>query len=125
MAMLALTLDAWCVCLNESQDAISTMMNGAWLCIVNRQSSSIHREVQCDQYRCGTRATGDGQRVYRTRLSRAGGWTSQVGWGAVLGCLYLFGSLPTKTLLWCLGWNAAGLLLYFGYGRRRSPLARA
>jgi APA family basic amino acid/polyamine antiporter len=46
-----------------------------------------------------------------------------VGWGAVLGCLYLFGSLPTKTLLWCLGWNAVGLALYFAYGRRRSLLA--
>jgi APA family basic amino acid/polyamine antiporter len=48
-----------------------------------------------------------------------------VGWSAVLGCLYLFGSLPTKTLLWCLGWNAIGLALYFAYGRNRSQLARA
>jgi len=47
-----------------------------------------------------------------------------VGLGAILGCGYLFFSLPSKTLLWCLGWNAFGLLVYFTYGRRRSALHR-
>ena len=46
-----------------------------------------------------------------------------VGLGAILGCTYLFLSLPTKTLLWCLVWNAIGLGVYLVYGRRRSKLA--
>ena len=36
-----------------------------------------------------------------------------------LGCVYLFFSLPTRTELWFLGWNAAGLLIYFLYARPR------
>ena len=48
-----------------------------------------------------------------------------VGLGAVLGCLYLFTSLPAKTLLWCLGWNVVGLLIYLGYARHHSRLAKA
>jgi basic amino acid/polyamine antiporter, APA family len=48
-----------------------------------------------------------------------------VGPGAVLGCLYLFASLPTKTLLWCLIWNAIGILIYAVYGRHRSLLGHA
>jgi APA family basic amino acid/polyamine antiporter len=47
-----------------------------------------------------------------------------VGSGAVAGCLYLFLSLPTQTLLWCLLWNAIGLIVYFGYGQRRALLGR-
>jgi APA family basic amino acid/polyamine antiporter len=47
-----------------------------------------------------------------------------VGGVAVLGCLYLFTSLPHKTLLWCLGWNALGLLVYFLYSRPRAVLGR-
>ena len=46
-----------------------------------------------------------------------------VGWGAVLGCLYLFASLPTRTVLYCFAWNAIGLACYFVYGRRRAVLA--
>ncbi len=46
-----------------------------------------------------------------------------VGLGAVLGCAYLFISLPVETLLWCLFWNAIGIAIYFGYARRRSALA--
>lgn len=42
---------------------------------------------------------------------------------AVLGCLYLFASLPAKTQLWCLAWNGVGLIVYWGYGRHRSALA--
>ena len=47
-----------------------------------------------------------------------------VGPGAILGCLYLFASLPTKTLEWCLLWNAIGLLIYVVYGRHRSLLGQ-
>lgn len=47
-----------------------------------------------------------------------------VGLGAVLGCLYLFASLPTQTLLWCLAWNGLGLVIYFGFGRRRSLVGK-
>ncbi|CAN5427258.1 amino acid permease [soil metagenome] len=47
-----------------------------------------------------------------------------VGSGAILGCLYLFASLPTKTLLWCLLWNAIGFAVYLAYGRRNSLLGR-
>jgi APA family basic amino acid/polyamine antiporter len=42
--------------------------------------------------------------------------------GAAGGCLYLFVSLPTHTLLACLGWNLVGLLIYVGYAHRHSRL---
>jgi len=47
-----------------------------------------------------------------------------VGLGAVLGCAYLFVSLPMKTLLWCLLWNAVGLAIYLGYAHRHSALTK-
>ena len=47
-----------------------------------------------------------------------------VGPGAILGCLYLFSSLPLKTILWCLLWNAFGLGIYAFYGRHRSLLGQ-
>lgn len=43
-----------------------------------------------------------------------------VGPVAVLGCLYLFISLPAKTQEYFVIWNMVGLLVYFGYGRARS-----
>jgi basic amino acid/polyamine antiporter, APA family len=46
-----------------------------------------------------------------------------IGPGAVLGCAYLFLSLPSQTILWCLAWNAIGFAIYALYGRRRSALA--
>ena len=49
----------------------------------------------------------DWKRVYRTP------WAWVVGPGAILGCLYLFWSLPTKTRLFFLAWNLIGLALYF------------
>ncbi|RVT89303.1 amino acid permease [Sphingomonas crocodyli] len=55
-------------------------------------------------------------RPFRTPLA----WL--VGIGAVAGCLYLFVSLPSRTLLYCLIWNVIGLAVYFGYGRRRALL---
>lgn len=39
---------------------------------------------------------------------------------AILGCCYLFTSLQTVTQVSFLVWNAIGLALYFGYGRRVS-----
>jgi len=46
-----------------------------------------------------------------------------VGSGAVAGCLYLFASLPSRTLLWCLFWNIIGLAIYLGYARHHSALS--
>jgi APA family basic amino acid/polyamine antiporter len=44
---------------------------------------------------------------------------------AVLGCLYLFTSLQTKTIIFFFGWNVAGIVLYLLYGRVKSRLAPA
>jgi APA family basic amino acid/polyamine antiporter len=41
---------------------------------------------------------------------------------AILCCGYLMFKLPLITWLTFFGWMAAGLVLYFGYGRRRSKL---
>lgn len=57
-------------------------------------------------------------RVFRTPMA----WV--VGPLAILGCAYLFSSLPTRTQLWCLLWNAFGLLVYLVYARRNSRLAK-
>lgn len=46
-----------------------------------------------------------------------------VGVGTIAGCLYLFFSLPVETLLWCLAWNAIGIVIYAVYAQRRSRLA--
>ncbi|MEJ7927072.1 amino acid permease [Sphingobium sp. AN641] len=46
-----------------------------------------------------------------------------VGWGAILGCTYLFVSLPINTILACAGWNALGLAVYVFYGRGRATIA--
>jgi APA family basic amino acid/polyamine antiporter len=48
-----------------------------------------------------------------------------VGIGAILGCLYLFFSLPQQTQIYFLIWNVVGLLLYFVYGSGRAAKARA
>ena len=60
------------------------------------------------------RRAPDAVRTFRTPLA----WV--VGPAAVLGCLYLFASLPARTQHYFLIWNAIGLLVYFGYGRARS-----
>jgi basic amino acid/polyamine antiporter, APA family len=57
-------------------------------------------------------------RVFRTPMA----WL--VGPLAILGCAYLFSSLPTRTQLWCLLWNAFGLLVYLVYARKNSLLAK-
>lgn len=58
-------------------------------------------------------------RVFRTPLP----WI--VGPVAILGCLYLFVSLPVKTQLWFGIWNAIGLVIYFAYARQKALLAKA
>ncbi len=55
-------------------------------------------------------------RVFRTP------WAWLVGPLAILGCIYLFLSLPLRTQLWCLAWNGVGLLVYLAYARRHSLL---
>lgn len=48
-----------------------------------------------------------------------------VGGIAVLGCIYLFFSLPQKTQLWFFVWNVAGLGVYFLYARKRAVASQA
>ena len=43
-----------------------------------------------------------------------------VGGVTILGCAYLFFSLPSKTQIWFMIWNSFGLLVYLFYGRARS-----
>lgn len=47
-----------------------------------------------------------------------------VGIVAILGCLYLFVSLPQQTQLYFLLWNLLGLVAYLAYGARRSVAGR-
>ena len=42
----------------------------------------------------------------------------------ILGCLYLFWSLPQRTQLWFLVWNAVGFVVYLAYSRRNNVLAK-
>ncbi len=63
------------------------------------------------------RRAPDAPRKFRTPAA----WP--VGLVAILGCLYLFASLPTKTQLYFLIWNAIGLVVYALYGSRRSRLS--
>ena len=44
--------------------------------------------------------------------------------GAIAGCLWLFGSLQTKTIVAFFVWNAVGVLVYLLYARTRSVLVR-
>lgn len=43
---------------------------------------------------------------------------------AIIGCIYLFFSLGIETKLMFVGWSAAGLILYFAYGRRHSHIGQ-
>ncbi len=47
-----------------------------------------------------------------------------VGPFAIIGCLYLFFSLPQRTQLWFLAWNVFGLVVYVLYSRRNAVLGR-
>ena len=60
----------------------------------------------------------DRKRIFRAPLA----WV--VGPVAILGCLYLFWSLPQRTQLWFFLWNAIGVVAYLAYGRKASLLAR-
>jgi len=59
----------------------------------------------------------DAPRTFRAPLP----WL--VGFVAIVGCLYLFYSLPTKTQLWFGVWNVVGLAVYFLYARRKAVVA--
>jgi basic amino acid/polyamine antiporter, APA family len=51
-------------------------------------------------------------------------WPMLVGTLAVLGCIYLLFSLPSKTLYRFFLWNLLGIIVYLLYGRARSVLVR-
>ena len=59
---------------------------------------------------------------------RARGFRTPLAWVvaplAILGCAYLFWSLPQKTQLYFLAWNVVGFVLYVAYARRNSLLGR-
>jgi APA family basic amino acid/polyamine antiporter len=63
------------------------------------------------------RRAPDAPRTFHTPMP----WV--VGTIAILGCAYLFFSLPSKTQFWFLIWNVAGLAVYFLYARRRAVAA--
>jgi APA family basic amino acid/polyamine antiporter len=49
-------------------------------------------------------------------------WVPWVPLGAIVTCAWLMRELPAKTWLRFLGWLVVGLVIYFGYGLRRSRL---
>jgi len=60
----------------------------------------------------------DAKRMFRTPLP----WVT--GLIGILGCSYLFYSLPTYTQQWFLIWNALGLLIYFLFAGRSAHKTR-
>ena len=48
-----------------------------------------------------------------------------IGPTAIVGCLYLFISLPQKTQLYFLIWNTIGILVYMAYGSRHGVAAES
>jgi basic amino acid/polyamine antiporter, APA family len=44
---------------------------------------------------------------------------------AIIGCGYLFASLPLVTIKTFIIWNVIGLIVYFIYARHQSLLSRA
>jgi basic amino acid/polyamine antiporter, APA family len=63
------------------------------------------------------------QQPERPRMFKAPMWPL-VGAGAILGCLYLFISLPLSTQINFFIWNGAGLVLYLLFARRNTRLAK-
>ena len=64
------------------------------------------------------RRAPDAERRFRTPAA----WP--VGIAGILGCLYLFYSLPRSTQIWFLCAHVVGLILYFAYGAQRSVAGR-
>jgi APA family basic amino acid/polyamine antiporter len=60
----------------------------------------------------------DAKRLFRTPLP----WVT--GLIGILGCAYLFYSLPRQTQIWFLFWNAAGLVIYFLFAARSADRTR-
>ncbi len=60
------------------------------------------------------RRAPDAVRSFRTPAA------TLVGTIGILGCLYLFVSLPSKTQAYFAAWNVLGLLIYFAYARPRA-----
>jgi APA family basic amino acid/polyamine antiporter len=48
-----------------------------------------------------------------------------VGWFGILGCMYLFISLPNRTQLFFVSAQVIGLVLYAIYGSRAAERARS
>jgi APA family basic amino acid/polyamine antiporter len=48
-----------------------------------------------------------------------------IGIGAVIGCIYLFSSLQTRTMISVLIWNVVGLAVYLLWARHKSLLETA
>ncbi|MGA0606221.1 amino acid permease [Phenylobacterium sp. VNQ135] len=65
------------------------------------------------------RRAPEAQRPFRTPL-----WWL-VGALAIVGCIWLFTSLPLTTMRNFLIWNALGIVVYLVYGRAKSRLAKA
>jgi len=65
------------------------------------------------------RSKPDAPRTFRTPLP----WI--IGPVGILGCAYLFYSLPTYTQQWFVIWNAAGFLLYFLFSAKSAARNRA
>ena len=86
-------------------DVIASLANAGTLCAFVAVAACV----------LVTRRRGDGPKDgFRTPLA----WL--VAPAAILGCCYLFTSLQSVTQLSFLAWNAVGLVVYFGYGRRVS-----
>ncbi|WP_344708034.1 amino acid permease [Sphingomonas swuensis] len=65
------------------------------------------------------RRSPDAERKFRAPLAML------IGPAGILGCLYLFWSLPQKTQLYFLIWNALGLVVYLVYAHGRAARTRA
>ena len=82
-----------------------------------RHADGLHRGLRGDAGDAPARAGCAAQ------VHDAAPWL--VGIVGILGCAYLFMSLPAKTQTYFLVWNIGGLVLYGSYGRRWRSEARA
>jgi len=65
------------------------------------------------------RRAPDAERLFRTPFA----WP--VGIFGILGCAYLFYSLPRNTQVWFVTWNVAGLFIYFLFASRSAHRTRS